>query len=86
MLLVGLLVVALIQVSSQYIDYFWLNTFVLGMFTWIFASFIWEFGYTIHHVKRYSVWLLLLMLIPLPLYMSVYASNLDVNSSEVTRR
>lgn len=86
-LLASFLVFASIQLSSNYIESTLLNVIVLGVFLWIVANFLWEFGYTIQHVKRYSVWLLMLLLLPLPLYISVYASSdAAVVSSQVTKR
>lgn len=86
-LLASFLVFASIQLSSSYIESTLLNVIVLGVFLWIVANFLWEFGYTIQHVKRYSVWLLMLLMLPLPLYISVYATTDSVAvDSQVTRR
>ena len=86
-LLASFLVFASIQLSSSYIESTLLNVVVLGVFLWIVANFLWEFGYTIQHVKRYSAWLLMLLLLPLPLYISVYAASESAAvDSQVTRR
>jgi hypothetical protein len=86
-LLASFLVFASIQLSSNYIESTFLNVVVLGVFLWIVANFLWEFGYTIQHVKRYSAWLLMLLLLPLPLYISVYASTDTAKvTSQVTKR
>ncbi len=74
-LMVSFLVFHSILVSFIFIQNIWLNLFLLAFFLWIMANFLWEFGYTIRHVKRFGMWLCLLLLLPLPLYFLVYADT-----------
>lgn len=78
-LLCSFIVFTSILVSQRYIDSLAINVGVLSLFLWIVAKFLWEFGYTIKHIKRYAVWLGLLLLLPLPLYILIYSSTFDDN-------
>ena len=75
---VSFLVFASIQLSFQFLQNPFINLSVLAFFLFVVASFVWEFGYTINHVKKYSSMLAMLMLLPLPLYVSIYAQSQDV--------
>jgi len=72
---VACLVFASIQLSSHFLQSPLLNMAVLGIFLFVVANFVWEFGYTIQHVKKYGSFLAILMLLPLPLYVAIYAQS-----------
>lgn len=77
---VSCLVFASIQLSSQFLHNPMLNIVILSAFLFIVALFVWEFGYTIQHVKRYGALLGILMMLPLPLYVAIYAQSVEESS------
>lgn len=77
LLFVSFLVFSSILLSYQFIDSIAINITVLAIFLWIVARFIWEFGYTIKHVLRYASWLAMLLLLPLPLYFTIYSNSFE---------
>lgn len=72
---VACLVFASIQLSSHFLQNPFLNILVLCSFMFVVTRFVWEFGYTIQHVKRYGAFLAILMVLPLPLYVAIYAQS-----------
>lgn len=76
-LFTSFLVFSSILLSYKFIESTAINVTVLTLFLWIVARFLWEFGYTIKHVRRYSSWLAMLLLLPLPLYFTIYSNSFE---------
>lgn len=77
------LVFASIQLSVQFLQDPLLNVGLLFGFLLLVVTFVWEFGYTLAHIRKYGLILTTLMLIPLPLYVIVYAQTPEESSSKV---
>jgi hypothetical protein len=83
-LFASFIVFASLIISYNFTQSIGITAVALSICVWITACFVWEFGYTLQHFRRYASWLAMLLLLPLPLYFSIYSNTLHLVSSKVS--
>ena len=80
MLALVMLIVSSFLVSTSLIQFPIFNSLIVCSVLWITARLLWMYGYTIKQLKRFSVWLLVLFMIPFPFYFVLQANNYSLQN------